>query len=109
MNVADIFATVLELNGVNNWQSQIPVNKTVHSKSLLPILKNENIKIRNWSFCENFKLMPDSSDGKAIRNEKYKLIRFDNQIQEFYNLSLDKEEAVNLLKTNLTTEDITKL
>ena len=107
VNVADIFATVLELNGVNNWQSQIPVIKPVDSKSLLPILKNENIKIRNWSFCENFKLMPDSTDGKAIRNEKYKLIRFDNQIQEFYNLSLDNEEAINLLKTNLTTEDIT--
>lgn len=106
VNVADIFATVLELNGINNWQSQIPTNKPVDSKSFLPIIKNENTKIRNWTFCENFKLTPDSSDGKAIRNETYKLIRFDNEIQEFYNLKIDKDETNNLLKSKMSIDDI---
>ena len=66
VNTADIFATSLELLGHTNWQSQIPANKPVDSKSILPIIQNTATQIRPWAFTEIFKLTTDSSDGKAM-------------------------------------------
>jgi arylsulfatase A-like enzyme len=106
VNTVDIFATIVENFGYTNWKTQIPNNKPVDSKSLQPILKNTTDSIRSWSFCELFKLTTDSSDGKAIRNRNYKLIRLDYGAQEFYNLSTDPNETTNLLNGNLTATDI---
>lgn len=106
INTADIFATVLELFGDYNWQAQIPTSKPVDSKSLLPIIKNQTVSVRPWSFCEIFKTITDSSDGKAMRNTDYKLIRFNYGQEEFYNLTLDPTESINLLSTNLSTTDL---
>ena len=104
VNTADIFATVLELFGYSNWQTQIPANKPVDSKSLLPILKNQATTVRPWAFAENFKVMPDAQDGKAMRNAQYKLIRFDVAgNEEFYDLSADPLEDNNLLLGALNT------
>ena len=98
VNVADIFATVQELYGNMNWQAQIPANKPVDTKSLLPIIKDQATSIRPWAFCENFKTTPDSLDGKAMRNAEYKLIRFTSPAkEEFYNLAIDPLENTNLL------------
>lgn len=108
INTADIFATVLELFGYSDWQSQIPSNKPVDSKSALPIIKNQSNQIRPWAFTEIFKVTPDSDDGKAMRNKDYKLINFDNGQQEFYNLSIDPGETNDLLSGTLTTTDIDK-
>lgn len=107
INTADIFATVLELFGYKNWQSQIPTQKPVDSKSILPIIKNQSTDIRPWSFSEIFKLTTDSSDGKAISNKDYKLIKFDYGKEEFYNLNSDPLEAKNLLLSKLSTTDLT--
>ena len=107
VNTADIFATVLELFGMSNWSLQIQTNKPVDSKSILPIIKNTNTEIRPWSFCEIFRLMPDTRDGKAMRNFDYKLFRFDDGRQEFYHLKNDPEEHVDLLKGSLNNEDVT--
>ena len=106
INTTDIFATVLELFGDTSWQAQIPFNKPVDSKSILPILKNESNQIRPWSFTEIFKVTPDSSDGKAMRNMEYKLLNFDDSHQEFYNLSNDPTEFSDLLLGTLSTTDI---
>lgn len=105
INTADIFSTVLELMGDSTWQSSISANRPVDSKSILPILKNQLNTIRPWSFCELFKLTPDSADGKAIRNTDYKLIRFDYGQQAFYNLAVDSNESVNLLATPMSSID----
>jgi len=107
LNTADIFATVLELFGMNNWSLQIKPNKQVDSKSILPIIKNTSTEIRPWSFCEIFRLMPDSRDAKAMRNFDYKLIRFDDGRQEFYHLKNDPEEHLDLLQGSLNNEDVT--
>jgi FtsP/CotA-like multicopper oxidase with cupredoxin domain/arylsulfatase A-like enzyme len=107
VNAADIFATVLELYGYNNWQSQIPTNKPVDSKSLLPIIKNQNTSIRPWAFAEIFKTTTDSSDGKTIKNKDYKLIRFDNGREQFYKLASDALEQNNLLLGTLNSTDNT--
>ena len=106
INTADIFATVLELFGYADWQSQIPFNKPVDSKSILPIIKNLNNQIRPWAFTEIFKVTPDSDDGKAMRNMDYKLIDFDSGHQEFYNLTINPGETNDLLAGTLTTTDI---
>jgi arylsulfatase A-like enzyme len=106
VNTTDIFATVLELFRYNTWTSQIPFSKPVDSKSILPIIKNTATTIRPWSFCEIFKLITDSADGKAMRNLDYKLIRFDYGKEEFYNLTLDPLENNNLLTMSMTTTDI---
>lgn len=102
VNTLDLFATILELFGDTAWQSLIPLNKPVDSKSILPVIKNQNTTIRPWSFTENFKLIPDSADGKAMRNMDYKLLNFDNGNQEFYNLNLDSLELNNLLTGTLS-------
>lgn len=107
VNTADIFATTLDLFGYSNWQSLLPANKPVDSKSILPIIKNESTQIRPWAFTEIFKQTTDSNDGKAMRNKDYKLIKFDNLLQEFYNLTNDPGETTNLLNGTLTSTEIT--
>lgn len=104
VSTTDIFATVLELSGLSNWLSFIPAAKLpVDSKSLLPVLKNDTTRIREWIFSEQFQPTLAPKDGKAIRNEGFKLIRFDNGNERFYHLLSDPDEQVNLLNGVLTT------
>jgi arylsulfatase A-like enzyme len=105
VNTADLFVTVLELFGYSNWYDQIPTNKPVDSKSLLPILKNQLNEVRPWAFTEIFKMTPDADDGKAIRNKDYKLLQFDDSHQEYYNLSVDPDENNNLLNGSLSAQE----
>lgn len=107
VNTTDLFSTILELFGNTTWQSQIPINKPVDSRSILPILKNQTSQVRDWSFTENFKLTPDSTDGKAMRNMDYKLLNFDYGHQEFYNLTNDTLELNNLLTGTMSATAIT--
>jgi arylsulfatase B len=104
VNTQDLFATILELAGYSNWASQIPANKPVDSKSLVPILSNTTTDVRTWAFVEVFGTAT-ANDGKAIRNKDFKLINFDNGTQEFYNLTNDANEATNLLSRTLTTTE----
>ena len=105
VNTADIFATVIELFGYTNWKNNIPTNKPVDSKSILPILKNESQSVRDWAFTEIFKNITVASDGKTMRNKTHKLIDFDNGTQKFYNLELDPQEKVNLIPNKLNEVD----
>jgi arylsulfatase B len=107
VNLQDIFATVVELSGFANWQAQIPANKPVDSKSLLPILKNTATSARPWAFTEVFGGTVGAAAAKAIRNQDFKLINFDSGKQEFYNLTTDPNEATNLLNTTLTATELT--
>ena len=107
VNTADLFATIVENFGYSNWQSQIPANKPVDSKSLRPILRNTATSVRPWAFSEIFKLTHDNDEGKAMRTLNYKLIRFDYGAEEFYNMALDPLENINLLSGTLTATDMT--
>ncbi|MFM9943792.1 MAG: sulfatase-like hydrolase/transferase [Bacteroidia bacterium] len=107
VNTHDLFPTIIELMRFANWSSQIPTSKPVDGKSILPILKNKSNEIRPWAFTEIFKVIPDSADGKAMRNLNYKLFHFDNGMEEFYNLSMDADESNNLLLNTLTNDDKT--
>ena len=103
VNTQDLFATIVELAGFTDWRSQIPANKPVDSKSLVPILKNTATTARPWAFSEVFSTMPaaNSKEGKTMRNTDYKLLHFDDGTQEFYNLTNDPNEATNLLRSPL--------
>lgn len=105
VNTTDLFATILELFGYTDWAAQIPANKPVDSKSILPILKNQNAVVRPWAFTENFKLTPDADDGKTMRNTEFKLLKFDDGREEFYQLSTDPGESNNLLLSTLTPDE----
>jgi hypothetical protein len=107
VNTTDLFATILDLFGYTNWPSQIPLNKPVDSKSILPVLKNESTIVRPWAFTEIFKVTTDGDDGKAIRNMDYKLLRFDDGHEEFYNLTTDPGEVTNLMLGTLNAVQAT--
>jgi len=104
VNTADLFATILELFGDTSWRTRIPTTTVVDSKSLMPILLNQATTVRPWAFTEIFKLAPTSGDGKTIRNEDYKLIKFDNGTEKFFNLTNSPLETNNrnLLNGTLT-------
>ena len=94
--------------GDTNWQSQIP-STVVDSKSLMPILLNQATTVRPWAFTEVFKIPTVSGDGKTLRNADYKLLKFDNGTEKFYNLNLNPIEtnANNLLLGTMSATDIT--
>jgi arylsulfatase A-like enzyme len=102
VHTTDLFSTILDLFGYANWASQIAADKPVDSKSMLPVLKNECEDVRPWVFTEIFKPTTDASDGKAIRSKDFKLLKFDDGHQEFYNLTTDPNELTNLLLGTLT-------
>jgi arylsulfatase B len=109
VNVQDLFATIIELAGYTNWQTQIPANKPVDSKSLVPIIKNTATEARPWAYSEVFDVSTTSEvNSRAIRNATYKLIYFDSsKVQEFYNLTTDANERTNLLTRTMSTTELT--
>jgi arylsulfatase A-like enzyme len=100
----DLYATILEMAGFQNWLDYIPsVKKPVDAKSLMSVLKNQNTGSRTWTFSEQFSAASQAVEGKTIRNAVFKLIRFDNGQQAFYNLMTDPTERTNLLSRNLSS------
>jgi arylsulfatase A-like enzyme len=107
VSTPDIFATVLEISGFDNWLSYIPSTKLpIDSKSLLPIIKNDTSQVRDWVFTEQFQSVSVPRDGKAIRNHTFKLTRFDNGNERFHDLLNDPGEQLNLLGGVLTTGEL---
>ena len=86
----DLFATSLELMGNTVPQTD--------SKSLVPILKNQASRHRDWIVSEKFPNgVPENADY-CIRGQKYKYLKFyASGAEEFYNLVLDPNESVNLI------------
>ncbi|HQV01221.1 MAG TPA: sulfatase-like hydrolase/transferase, partial [Bacteroidia bacterium] len=101
VNLQDLFATIIEMFGFDNWQPYFPQNTITDSHSLLPILRNNTDSVRPFAFAEIFRLNPDSMNGKTIRNSKYKLLLFDDGRKELYNLLTDSNELNNLLLSAL--------
>ncbi len=100
VNSTDLFATILEMAQVD-MKVALPDSIQLDSHSLLPYLKNPlQSNIRPWVFAEMFDFDKDA-DGKAIRDQQYKLIRFDKGQEELYNLTLDPFETRNLFAKSL--------
>lgn len=95
--LTDLYATLLEITGTQ-------VSGGIHnSLSLKPALSCENMINRVYNYT-------DYQDGNtqiwAIRTDQYKLIEDQNGVQEFYDISVNPLEEVNLIN-NLTPEQLT--
>jgi arylsulfatase A-like enzyme len=101
VHAVDLFATILELAGLS-VAGTVPANVTIDSQSLLPILRDEP-DVPRHVFTELFgDNLANSQDGRALRNEQFKLIRFHDGREGFYDLLADPYEATNLLAGALT-------
>lgn len=99
VNVIDIHASILELIG-----QDLP-GGLHNSFSFTPLLTNKNSPSRKYNFTE---LDANGSgitvQGYAIRNKQYKLIKYADNSEEFFDLITDTFELSNLVLGTLTNE-----
>lgn len=110
VNTTDLYATVLDLAGVDLRTASAGIK--LDATSLRPILNNTyNRSLRKYIYAELFnQLSAPNYWTRAIRNDRFKLIRFISDknnlgayTEELYELALDPFEQVNLLSnSNLT-------
>ena len=103
-NTVDIFATVLDISDIPLEDAK-PKDKPFHSVSLKPILHDDaNTQVRDFAYADAFgPSLGGGRDSRTIRNEEYKLI--DHRLldrEEFYRLSSDPYEKINLLNRRMT-------
>lgn len=96
INTSDLFATIANLAGAN-------VTDINNSKSFKGLLTDKNASKREYVYGEVDNT--PASDGYTIRNNSYKLIKFNNGEERFYNLINDPYEKTNLLNKGLSTEE----
>lgn len=103
INVLDIHATILELTGAT-----LPggIDNSLSFKHLLSNTTTGATRDYDYSEISD----PSDVEGYTIRNHTYKLIKFDDGGEEFYNLKTDSFELNNLLLGTLSsTEQVNKL
>jgi arylsulfatase A-like enzyme len=98
VNTTDLFATVLDLAGVDLSAPLLPMD----SVSLVPYLADPTIpSIRKWVYAEMFNPNgpgPPEGGRSAIRGERFKLIRtIGDAPDEFYDLFNDPFETIDLV------------
>ena len=105
VNTTDLFATALELMGVD-VQASLPPSAGLDSRSLVPILHDEPFEPRAFVYAELFReAEPSANHGQAIRNEAgYKLIRYILGPEQMYDLNADPFEATDLLLAGLNPD-----
>ncbi|NNC94683.1 MAG: sulfatase-like hydrolase/transferase [Chitinophagales bacterium] len=92
----DLFATIAELGG-----KELPVYEDSYSFKALLSNKEKGPRVYNYSEVKSNNL---NRSGYTIRNEKYKLLDFENGNKLFYDLENDPFESNNLLNGTLTAE-----
>jgi arylsulfatase A-like enzyme len=103
VHVVDLFSTMLELAGV-----PLPTTVTLDSKSLKPILSNQGDPTRTRLYIEQFDQADTTIGGRASRDDRYKLIRFNTGIDQFYDLLPDPAETTNLLASGVAAMTATR-
>lgn len=110
VHVVDLFATILELAGVNA-ATALPRSLPNDSRSLVPILRDQT-----FAPAEPAVLLEDPSDlpagtffGRAARLGQYKLMEWTGVADEYFDLSTDPLEATNLLARTLSPTEQTNL
>ena len=101
VDATDIFQLIQELAGIN-VAATLPQGVKIDSKSILPALE-KNVLISADLQVEQFN-QSAAADGAAVRDEKYKLIRFDSKNERFYNVETDPYENTPLVIASLTSD-----
>jgi arylsulfatase A-like enzyme len=94
VNTTDLFATVLDLAGID-------VPPPEDSVSFAPVLSDPEASTRRFAFAEHFSpngMGPWDEHSVAIRDDRYKLVVRNGRPQAMYDLQQDKMERRNLLK-----------
>ena len=95
IHTTDLFSTIVSIAGVTTSSRE-------NSTSFYPLFSNSSAASRDYVYTE----ISNNGIGYAIRNATYKLIKYDNGTEEFYNLSIDAYENSNLIGTTLSAEAI---
>ena len=93
----DLYATILEMAGINVASTVTTAGATIDSKSLLPVLRNATSTQSSLIYSEEFDVAFPTLGGRCLRDSQYKLIRNATGTDEFYDLQADPYEATNLL------------
>jgi arylsulfatase A-like enzyme len=106
VSTVDLYSTILELAGVD-LASALPTDRVIDSRSFLPVLTNASyVQPQRFILSENFSAtLSEDLAGRAVRNQRYKLLQFDNGMQEMYDLWPDPYERTNLLAGRLTATE----
>ena len=109
VNSADLFATLLELAGVDTAEA-VPEGITVDSVSLVPYLSDpERESIRQWVYADSFTTDAGVESGAhTMRNQRYKLL-VDQGVEHFFDLQADPYEQNDLLARDLSEEEQAQL
>ena len=111
VGVSDVFATLIELAGVD--AGTFPPALTLDSISLVPYLQDPlQTSLRTTVYSELFTPLGDVSNAtthwQLIRDARYKLLRTrspNGTVEEFYDLWLDPFETNDLLTASLSVEE----
>ena len=104
VNSTDLFVTIMELAGIDPAET-IPAGVTHDSVSFLETLSDPTASPRDWVYADEFfgGFEGVETADYAMRDERYKLMRFDG-VEEFYDLQADPYEHHDLLGDELTLE-----
>ena len=107
VNSTDLFVTIMEMAGIDPAET-IPADVTHDSVSFLETLSDPAASPRDWVYADEFfgGFEGVETADYAIRNERYKLMRFDG-VEEFYDLRADPYEHQDLLTGELSVEQRT--
>ena len=99
VHAVDVFATILDMAGISNAATL--TTNVIDSQSVMPTVRGVT-NLTRYSYSEKFGTNTATTDGRALRNAQFKLIRFDAGRDEFYDLVSDPFERTNLLTAALT-------
>lgn len=107
VNSTDLFVTIMEMAGIDTAET-IPSDVTHDSVSFLATLSDPAASPRDWVYADEFfgGFAGVETADYAMRNERYKLMRFDG-VEEFYDLQADPYEHRDLLEGQLSAEQRT--
>ena len=112
VDLTDIYATVVELAG-GDVESTVPAEVELDSVSLVPYLVDPQAgSQRPWAFSllvgGGGRPGNMNTRGYTIRDDRYKLIRFINETEEFYDLQADPQERSNLAAGALVGDELAR-
>jgi arylsulfatase A-like enzyme len=105
VNSSDLFVTIMEMAGIDPEET-VPGDVVHDSVSFFPVLSDPSgPSPRDWVYVDEFfgGFAGVETADYAMRNERYKLLRFEGE-EEFYDLQDDPFEHENLLVGELSAD-----